>query len=216
MERIGCLNDGVFAEFGVGDGTENNTLILKALGWKGFWVGAQDLAFEVKQPNATFTFTKEWITLDNITALAAEGLKNLGCNGIDVLSLDLDGNDLYLVEALLKAGHVPKLLVVEYNAKFIPPVKWQIDYDPGHTWQCDDYFGASLASFDELFRRYRYRLVCCNSQTGSNAFFVRDKYSQAFADVPTEIADIYVPPNYFPLPWIGHRPNLKTIARLFS
>src|SRR6516225_11835412 len=41
LRRIGVLESGVFAEFGVGDGTENNTLILAALGWKGFWVSGE-------------------------------------------------------------------------------------------------------------------------------------------------------------------------------
>src|SRR5512146_745114 len=39
LRRIRSLESGTFAEFGVGNGSENNTLILKALGWKGFWVG---------------------------------------------------------------------------------------------------------------------------------------------------------------------------------
>ena len=40
------IKKGVFAEFGPGDGTENNTICLAALGWKGFWVGGNKLAFE--------------------------------------------------------------------------------------------------------------------------------------------------------------------------
>jgi hypothetical protein len=40
--RIG-LADGVFAEFGVGNGVENNTLAPAAAGWTGFWVDGEDL-----------------------------------------------------------------------------------------------------------------------------------------------------------------------------
>ena len=47
LRRIGCLADGVFAEFGVGNGMENNSLILAALGWRGFWVGSEDIAPDV-------------------------------------------------------------------------------------------------------------------------------------------------------------------------
>ena len=43
LRRINCLNNGTYAEYGVGDGTENNTLILAALGWRGFWVGGETL-----------------------------------------------------------------------------------------------------------------------------------------------------------------------------
>ena len=39
LRRIGRLGPGAYTEFGVGNGAENNTLILAAMGWKGFWVG---------------------------------------------------------------------------------------------------------------------------------------------------------------------------------
>ena len=35
LRRLNIINKGTFIEYGVGDGLENNTLILKALGWKG-------------------------------------------------------------------------------------------------------------------------------------------------------------------------------------
>ena len=64
VKRLG-LTSGVYAEFGVGDGLENNTLILAALGWKGFWVGGSDLAFSHAQAQR-FKYIKDWITLENI------------------------------------------------------------------------------------------------------------------------------------------------------
>jgi hypothetical protein len=70
LTRLKCIDNGTFAEFGVGNGTENNTLILKALGWKGFWVGGEDLAFEIKEPEEIFSYFKAWITLENIDGLA--------------------------------------------------------------------------------------------------------------------------------------------------
>ena len=36
-----ALSRGCYAELGVGNGLENNTLVLAAIGWRGFWVGAQ-------------------------------------------------------------------------------------------------------------------------------------------------------------------------------
>jgi hypothetical protein len=44
IKRIG-IERGVFAEFGIGNGLENNTIVLASLGWKGFWVGAERLAY---------------------------------------------------------------------------------------------------------------------------------------------------------------------------
>jgi len=109
----------------------------------------------------------------------------------------VDGNDIYLVEKLLTMGFHPKLFIVEYHAKFPPPVKWQIDYNPTHIWQCDDYYGASLSSSVDLFEKQGYKLVCCNSHTGCNAFFVRAQYMDVFSDIPNDIDNIYSPPRYY-------------------
>lgn len=215
LRRINSLENGTFAEFGIGDGTENNTLILKALGWNGFWVGGEEMAFQVSQSKDKFSFFKEWVTADNIIDITNQGKKNLGVSELDVLSLDFDGNDLYFAEKLLSNGVKPKLFIIEYNAKFIPPVKWTIDYDAKHIWQGDDYMGASLASIDELFRSHGYRLVCCNSHTGANAFFIREEFMPSFEDIPKDIRIIYVPPRYALVKQFGHRQSLRTIAKLF-
>lgn len=217
LRRIGALRDGVFAEFGVGDGTENNTLILAALGWKGFWVGGEELAYRIEGRAAhRVSHLRDWVTLDNIADLAQRGLQAIGAKVIDVISLDLDGNDIYFVEKLLASGNRPKLFIVEYNAKFPPPVRFQITYDPRHTWAGDDYFGASLASFNAVFERFSYRLVCCNSQTGANAFFVDTVFAAEFVDVPTDLTQIYVEPRYQFQNRFGHRQSLKTIGTIIN
>jgi hypothetical protein len=216
LRRIGGLEDGVFAEFGVGEGTENNTLILAALGWKGFWVGGQDLAVAYRD-SARFSYEKAWITAENILALSRSGLQRIDAAALDVVSLDLDGNDIYLVEKLLAGGIRPKLFIVEYNGKFPPPVKFQIAYDPDHVWESDDYFGASLSSFAELFERFGYRLVCCNSHSGSDAFFIDGALADAFADVPTDIDRIYVEPRYFLYGGFGqHKTSPRTVAKILD
>jgi hypothetical protein len=217
LRRLGRLEGGVFAEFGVGDGMENNTLILAALGWKGFWVGGEALRFRVAERTpARFCHLREWITLDNVTALARRGLGAIGADQLDVVSLDLDGNDFYFLERLLTDGIRPKLYIVEYNAKFPPPVAFKIAYDPQHTWKEDDYFGASLASLRDLFARFSYRLVCCNSQTGANAFFVDEAHGGAFSDVPADIDRLYVGPRYVLPERHGYPPSARTIELIIN
>lgn len=217
IRRLGLPFQGTYAEFGVGDGTENNTLILAALGWKGFWVGGEALAFSLPpERSSQFTYLQAWVTLDNIVELTAQGVKAIGADDLDVISLDLDGNDLYFVRELLTKGYNPKLFVVEYNAKFPPPVKFTIAYNARHEWQYDDYQGASLSSFDEVFREFGYRLVCCNSHNGGNAFYVREEFSGAFEDVPRDIQKLYVPPRYYHPHKYGHAKSIKTVVRLFD
>lgn len=214
VRRLG-IESGVFAEFGVGNGLENNTLILGALGWRGFWVGAEELAFD-STSLARLIHIRDWITRENVHAHALKGLAMTGAGAVDLASLDLDGNDIHLVEDLLENGFRPKVFIVEYNAKFPPPARFRIRYDPDHRWTGDDYFGAALTNFVDLFERFDFTLVCCNAHTGCNAFFVRNEFLPSFADVPREIDRLYAPPRYHLYRRFGHKPSAKVIETIFS
>ena len=214
LRRLG-LKVGNYAEFGVGNGLENNTLLLAAQGWQGFWVGGEDLAFNYRK-SKRFFYQKSWVTLENIVQLAKIGMREIGAENMDVVSLDLDGNDIYFVEALLSGGVIPKVFIVEYNAKFPPPIKFKIKYDPAHQWKSDDYFGAALMDFAELFDRRNYQLVCCNAHTGANAFFVKKEFSDLFGDVPSEISKIYMPPRYFLYDNYANPTSAKTVEQMFD
>ena len=113
-------------------------------------------------------------------------------------------------------GFKPKLFIVEYNAKFPPPIKFQIAYDPEYIWQSDDYFGASLTSFNDLFNNFGYKLICCNSHTGVNAFFIETTYSDLFSDVPADINQIYVEPRFRRYTKYGKTQSLRTINSIIN
>ena len=214
IKRIG-IKKGVFAEFGPGDGTENNTISLAALKWKGFWVGSEDIKFKYNN-SKNFQFIKSWITKENVLKFYNDSIKNLNEKKTDVLSLDLDGNDIYVLEELLKQIHHPSLIIAEYNAKFPPPIRFKIKYDAQFVWRADDYFGASLSEFVEVLKKYSYKLVCCNSHTGSNAFFIKNDFFDLFKDVPEEIEKIYVEPRYQLYERYGHPQSIKTIELIFE
>jgi len=214
IRRLG-ITDGIYAEFGVGDGLENNTLILATLGWKGFWVGGEDLAF-THINSSKFKYYRKWITLDNILNCAQTGLAEIGSESPDVISLDFDGNDIYFVHELISNGIKPKLFIVEYNAKFIPPARFQIAYDPNHQWAGDDYFGAALMNFVDLFREHGYHLICCNSHTGANAFFLKDTYKELFPETPSNVLDIWVEPRYHLYNQYGHKKSTKVISQILG
>ena len=128
------------------------------------------------------------MTLDNISDLLRSSLEFLGLDDLDVFSLDVDGNDIYFAEYIQEMVH-PKILIVEYNGKFPPPLSLSIEYNPEHTWQRDDFHGASLQKFVDVLDRYM--LVACNV-VGVNAFFVRKDVASGFTEYPVEL--VYQPP----------------------
>jgi len=73
-----------------------------------------------------------------------------------------------------------------------------------------------LTTLNELFLKFNYKLVCCNSATGANAFFVKNDFENEFKDVPVNIENIFVPMNYNLYNYFGHKSSLKTILRCIS
>lgn len=219
LRRLG-LRNGVFAEFGVEKGLENNTLALAALGWSGFWIGGDDLAFDFNPRNAkevNFHYRKAWITKSNIVNLFRDELAEIRRSSCNLISIDLDGNDCHFVKELLESGIAPEVFIIEYNGKFIPPIEFNIEYDDEHRWIGDDYFGASLQTFFNLFKTHGYFLACCNL-TGINAFFVKNKHKKLFKDIPDDIDQLYATPKYFltSLDAAGHPVSTKTIELIMA
>ena len=127
---------GTFLELGVGDGLENNTLNLLAKGWRGVWLGGEPLAFANTGPR--LTFKQCWIDRENIAALVHETLQAYGIEQLDLLSLDLDGNDHAFCRQLIDSGLRPSVWIVEYNARFSPATRWVMPYNAEHKWDHTD------------------------------------------------------------------------------
>lgn len=138
-------NLSTFVEFGARDGVEcSNTANLRINeGWIGLLMDSEPLADIVK---------KETITKDNINEVLAKN----GVLGIDLLSIDVDGNDYWIWEAIKKS---PMVVVIEHNSKFKTTESYSIEYNPEHKWEGDDYYGASLLALKKLGQRKGYTLV---------------------------------------------------------
>jgi hypothetical protein len=196
FRRIGAPHR-TFVEFGCGDGLENNTTCLLAQGWRGLWIdGGTENAANIRRAYALLLeqgmlkFSNDFITRDNINALiAAAGLGE----EVDLLSIDLDGNDYYVWEAISAVD--ARVVAIEYNAKFHPPHDWCMQYDPGHIWQGDDLMGASLSALTRLGEARGYQLVGCNL-TGSNAFFVRRDLTADLFAAPATAQHLFQPARY--------------------
>jgi hypothetical protein len=62
---------------------------------------------------------------------------------IDVLSIDIYGNDFWVWEAI--EHHEPRVVVIEYNANLALDSRLVMPRDDAHARDPTDYFGASLA-----------------------------------------------------------------------
>ena len=206
---------GFFAEFGVGDGCENNTLVLLSMGWKGCWFGGQDLAFDVSS-SQSLRFRKVWLNSENIAQVCRDGMSQFSVNSFDVVSLDLDGNDYYLVEQILRFVCKPSIFVCEYNGVFPLEVSWKMPYNPSHSWAGDHYFGCSLRAYVDLFGDHGYFLCACNPGTGVNAFFVSNEYRHLFPDVPSDLSEIYATPFYVVRSGLNHKYTPRFIRSIFN
>lgn len=112
---------------------------------------------------------------------------------LDLLSIDIDGNDYHVLGAIRSLR--PRVLVIEYNGKFPPPMDLVLPYDPAHRWDGTDYAGNSLQAIANLAKRCGYRLVGTNI-TGVNAFFVRsDLAGNHFAE--EDVAALFNPARFW-------------------
>jgi hypothetical protein len=218
IHRLNIRNDGLFIELGVGNGLENNTLALLLGGWSGVWISGQEVAFETSNiPN--LYFAKEWITKENLALLIRNSLASLQRNPseVNLLSLDLDGNDYYILAEFLQIENLsPDIIICEYNAAFGPYLDWKQDYEPDHRWQSDQYFGASFSSLVTLCGHHGYRPVCCNPRTGANIFFVKQNAIEYFPEIPEDLANIFEDGFYQVNNKFLHRINARIVDKTFK
>jgi hypothetical protein len=185
-----------FIEIGCGDGRENNTTYLAVQGYRGCWCDADAAKIAaITQALGGQTFhslrvEQAFVDRNTIMPLLEQFTAFLNTREPDVLSLDIDGNDLAVTQAALAVCQ-PRVLVVEYNALFPPPLVLTMAYKPTYIWQLDDYQGTSLQAWVNALEVYD--LVAC-SLSGVNAFFVHREHAGMFPVVP--ISTLYQPPRY--------------------
>ena len=190
LRRIG-VSRRIFVEFGVENYTESNTRFLLV---NDNWAG---LVIDGSSKHVDFIRSDDLYWRHNLKAEAAfitrESINDLlrrnGISGeIGLLSIDIDGNDYWVWEAIDVI--VPSVVVVEYNARFGPERAVTVPYNPGFVrtiaHHSNIYYGASLAALCLLGKRKGYSFVGCNT-AGNNAFFVRTELRPA--DLP-ELASV--------------------------
>ena len=191
FNRIGTT-DKRFIEFGVQDGLESNAHYLLHKGWSGLWLeGSPDY---VKQIHTKFKpviksgqlrVKNAFITRDNINELF---ISENFTGEIDLLSIDIDGNDYYVWQAVKAVN--PRVVIIEYNGKFPPDLDWEMAYNANHIWDGSDWQGASLKALELLGRELGYQLAGTNFN-GVNAFFVRKDLADDKFITPATAENLY-------------------------
>jgi hypothetical protein len=177
---IGVSNK-TFVEIGSNDGVNSNCANLAInFGWHGLFIDGDETAikrgkhFYSKYPDP-WSYPPQFIcakvTRENINDL----IQNAGFKGeIDLLSIDIDGNDYWIWDALEIIA--PRVVIIEthvefgYNNVVVP-------YDPAYSFPGKHpvYHGASPVAMSKLANRKGYRLVGANNY-GHNNIFVKNGF----------------------------------------
>lgn len=173
--------DKFFVDLGAGDGfTLSNTALLKRdYEWKGVMIDADNKGND--------EVMKEFINATNIISLLE---KYQVPKAFDLLSIDLDGNDYWILDKLLEE-YRPRLIVAEFNGTIPLGVDKVMAYNENHTWGNDDYYGASLDAFKRLGKIHDYTAVFCHDSL--NVYLVAD---EELANPQADFGVTYLPQQY--------------------
>jgi hypothetical protein len=156
----------------------------------------------------------EWFTRDNVNrVLASVGVPN----EVDVLSLDIDGNDLHLWNAMTLR---PRILICEFNNVVPSDRALTIPYQANFNYAAQPadqalFRSASLAAYVAVSRRKGYRLVGINA-LGFNAIFLRDDVlATEMPEIPASTLDANPHVTEFRAKWwpqLKHLPWIEVSA----
>lgn len=198
-----------YVEFGVEDGIQCNTRILREkFGFKGLMMDGGYL-------NLDIGLMKEFITESNILELFKKYSIPLE---FDVLSIDIDMFDLWVLIRLLRDGLFrPRIIVVETNPtlcmsnpkdrknfNMCNSVPLTVNHpnltSPDYMWDLTRYSGANPKAFATIAKQYGYEMVYCE-RCGVNCFLVlRNELPQSCLSIASldNEGEAYVPPISYP------------------
>ena len=160
----GTTNEFV-VDIGAGDGIRiSNSLFFRQLGWNSLLVDGNPGKVGKKQG-----VQKHWITLENINSILE---KNNVPKEMDLLSLDIDGNDYWILEKIL-ANYKPRVIVVEINGAYGDRddcMPYREDYN--HKKERNPLHGQSMPAAIRLGKENGYVHAC--TVRGTNLILIRE------------------------------------------
>jgi len=210
----------IFLEIGCERGLENNSHFMLLSGWQGMWVdGNANFIQSIQSFLGKAAFPKllirqQFVDTQNVLRLFNELSEHYKTNEVDFFSLDIDGNDYHIMKTVFEAAIKPKVVCVEYNAKWGIHSTVKVSYDAGFVWAGDDYMGVSLGAWYQLFTSHGYTLLSCD-MVGNNAFFIRNQFASLFTIY--DPATLYQPARYYlTRRRAGHPPTLKMLKHVLN
>jgi len=150
-------------EFGAWDGLHlSNTRKLLLAGWSGLLIEANFKRYEkLKQNYSMIPRVKCVCGLVDSSKFIEDALADNGFSSLDLLSIDIDGLDYYMMQGLLIR---PRLICIEVNAGHSPESKEPLPRS------LVENIGQRLDVFCQTGKTLGYRLIGFNG----NAFFLRN------------------------------------------
>lgn len=134
FDQIPTAHNQTFVDIGGGDGFYlSNTRHLGNLGWSG-----------------------KVLDKENGVYVTAENVNELIEGDVDLVSIDIDGNDFWVLNAIL-SDQSPAVIIAEFNAAYIESKA--IKYDPDHEWDGDSYYGFTFGAGKKLAELFGYQVI---------------------------------------------------------
>ncbi len=118
------------------------------------------------------------VSHENICRLLSE---NHTPHEIDLLSLDIDSMDWYVLKSFLEGGYKSSVIILEYNPIFSYDEDYVRTHNLNYKKDGTSAYGGSISSFQKLLIRHNYTLVanCVDLNNGiyaNNAIFLNNKF----------------------------------------
>ena len=148
LKNIG--SNKLFMDIGSGDGEHlSNSKYLRDKGWRGPLLDK---------------INGHFLTVENICSYALDVYP-------DFVSIDLDGNDYWILKELLTCIK-PKVIVAEFNAAFTDDRV--MPYNPDHIWAGDNYYGFTFSAGERLAKEFGYEVIFQNDNL--NMYMVQKSF----------------------------------------
>ena len=169
----------------------SNSFNLFRAGWTGLAIELDEHRFgELKKLHRrrSIDVTQAKVTPGNVNAILREsGIQS----DFGALSLDIDGYDFYVLEAIL-AEFRPAVICTEINERIPPPLRFALKYSD--SYECDGgaCYGQSISKVEQLCGQCNYsivRLICNNlilmpSEIAPASLSAKAAYVEGFVAMP--------------------------------